>query len=106
MESSGQRAVERIGKRLDVLFFTHWGQARGHKAKTEDVSLNGLRLVTSRDIQPGQRIRLVSSLVDAVGNVTHCTSRSGLVRNQTVAGVGFITLRFARSVGGFLSHRA
>jgi hypothetical protein len=105
IEPAGQRAVERIGRQLDVTYFTHWQQARGQHAKTEDISLNGLRLVTRHDVEPGQRIRLVSGLLEAVGNVTNCTTRQGLLTRHTVAGVAFVTLRFTRSVGGFVSRR-
>jgi curved DNA-binding protein CbpA len=105
IEPSGQRAMARLGRQLDLTFFTHWHQAAGFSAITEDVSLHGLRMVTRREILPGQRIRLVSNVVEAVGKVTNCVPRHGLIRSETVAGVAFLTLRLARSVGGFLSQR-
>lgn len=106
IEPSDQRAVERLCRRLDVAFFTHWHQSKGFRGQTEDISLNGLRLVTRTDIRTGQHIRIVSDLVEAVGLVTNCVPKHGIWRTEYVAGVSFVTLRFMRSVGAFLSQRA
>ena len=106
MDSADQRAVHRLHKRLDLQFFTHWQQPNGFAARTEDVSPKGLRMVTRRDICSGQRIRLVSGILEAVGDITHCAPRHTRWRTENVAGVAFLTLRLARSVGGFVSRRA
>ena len=103
--TTDQRAVLRIDKQLKLAFFTHWQQARGYAARTEDLSPHGLRMVTRSDVRVGQRIRLVNSVLDAVGDVTHCVPRHRRWRTENVAGVAFLTLRFARSVGGFVSRR-
>ena len=101
-----QRAVQRFDKQLDLTFFTHWQQPRGFVARTEDLSPQGLRMVTRNDVRVGQRVRLVSDALDAVGQVTHCVPRPVRWRTENVAGVAFLTLRFARAVGGFVSRRA
>jgi len=106
LEPSDQRAVERLCRRMDVAFFTHWRQSKGFGGQTEDISPNGLRLVTRTALRTGQHIRIVSDLVEAVGLVTHCVPRHGTWRTEYVAGISFVTLRFARSVGAFLSERA
>lgn len=105
LEEAGQRAVERIQKRQTIRFFTQWPQSRGFRGHTEDISLHGLRFTTRRDLHVGQRIKIVSGAMDAVATVTHCgRADSGwLIRN--VAGVTFVTLRFASSIGGFVSER-
>lgn len=100
----GQRAVRRVNKQLNLMFFTHWQQRRGFAAKMEDLSPRGLRMVTRSDVSAGQRIRLISDVVDAVGEVTHCVPRHFRWRTENVAGVAFLTLRFARSAGGFVSR--
>jgi len=103
IESAGQRAVERIGKRQKVTYYTHWPQQKGFTGRIEDISLNGMRLVTRRDLSEGQCIKIVSDVVEAVARVTHCLyERRGWSR-QCVAGVSFVTLRFGKSVGGFVS---
>lgn len=104
-ESSDQRAITRIDKQLDVTFFTHWRQNKGFHGYTEDISLSGLRLVTQKNVCEAQRVRLHSDVVEAVGYTTHCTPRRNGWKTEYVAGVSFLTLRFARAVGGFLSQR-
>jgi curved DNA-binding protein CbpA len=105
IESDGQRAVERIGKRQKVTYYTHWPQQKGFAGRIEDISLNGMRLVSRHDLSEGQCIKIVSDVVEAVAQVTHrLYERRGWSR-QCVAGVSFITLRFGKSVGGFVSDR-
>ncbi len=105
VEPEGQRAVKRIRRRLDITFFTDWRQSKGFRGRIEDISPNGLRLVTKRDVRKGQRIRLVSDVIEAVGSVTHCAPRSRGWHTENVAGVSFVTLRFVRPVGAFVSRR-
>ena len=45
-----------ISSKLDVRFFTEWPQARPHLGVTGDVSLNGIRLVSGRALDPGNII--------------------------------------------------
>ena len=106
METADQRAVQRLSKRLELKFFMHWQQPRGFEARTEDISPQGLRMVTRRDVRSGQRIRLVSNILEAVGDITHCVPRHTRWRSENVAGVAFVTLRLMRSIGGFVSRRA
>jgi hypothetical protein len=103
--TSDKRAVQRVGRQLDLTFFTDWRQPKGFAARTEDISPQGLRMVTRNAIHPGQRVRLVSNMVEAVGDVTYCVPRHVRWRTENVAGVAFLTLRFLRSVGGFVSRR-
>lgn len=105
MDPDDTRAVQRLGRKLEFRLYTHWKQAKGIAAKTVDISPHGLQLTTRTELSPGQRIRLVGSALEAVGNVTHCARRSQGWRNVTVAGVSFLTLRILSPVGGFVSHR-
>ena len=105
IEPSGKRAVERIDKRQAVTFFTKWPQARGHIGHTEDISLNGLRLITKRDLIVGQRIKIVSGLLESIAEVSHAAHERHGWTTVCVAGVAFVTLRFSTSVGGFVSRR-
>ncbi len=103
METAGQRAVERIDKRQRVSFYTHWPQRPAFSGYIEDISLNGLRLVTRQDLVEGQCLKIVSDVVEAVAQVTHRHyERRGWTR-RCVAGVSFVTLRFGRTIGGFVS---
>ena len=105
MESAGQRAVERIDKRRQITFYTRWPQAEGFAGHTEDISLNGLRFVTKQELAEGQRIKIVSEVVESVAHVTHCFYERHGWTTWCIAGVSFVTLRFVRSVGGFVSDR-
>lgn len=105
-ETADHRVIHRIGKSLPLRFCTKWPQKRPYAGRTEDVSLNGLRMVTRCPVGVGQRIRIVSNLLHAVGIVVHCETRLSSMRREYVAGVAFETLRLARSSGGFLSRLA
>ncbi|MDX1515900.1 MAG: DnaJ domain-containing protein [Woeseiaceae bacterium] len=105
MESGDNRGLVRIPKHLPVRFFVDWRQQDGHGAHTEDLSLTGVRLVTRYAVKPGQRIRVASEVVDAVGYVVHSAPRRAGFRMEHVAGVAFVTLRLLQTAGGFVSAR-
>jgi hypothetical protein len=105
MQSNGQRAIERFGKRKKVTFYTRWPQPKGLTGHIEDMSLHGLRLVTPEALTEGQCIKIVSDVVETVAQVTHSSFEHRGWTKRCVAGVSFITLRFGRSVGGFVSNR-
>ncbi len=105
IEAEGKRAVERIGKRTRVTYYTHWPQRRAYSGHIEDISLNGLRLVTARDLTEGQCIKIVSDIVQAVAQVTNILYERRGWSTRCVAGASFVTLRFGRSVGAFVSNR-
>lgn len=105
MESEGQRAVERVGRRMRVRYYTHWPQPRAYSGHIEDMSLNGLRLVTRRDLIEGQRVKIVSDIVQAIAHVTHTLYERRGWSKRCVAGMSFVTIRFGSAVGGFVSNR-
>jgi len=105
IEPAGQRAVERINKRQAITFFTKWPQSRGFLGHTEDISLHGMRFVTKRDLMAGQRLKIVSGLVEAIATVSNAAHERHGWTTVCVAGVSFVTLRFSTSVGGFVSRR-
>lgn len=104
-EPAGQRSVARTEKELSVNFFADWRQAIGFAGRTEDLSPSGMRLVSRQRLQPQQHIRIVSSTLDAVAVVTRCARRRRQWQVEYVAGVSFVTLRFAQAVGTFVSTR-
>ncbi len=105
LDPNDNRAVRRLGRKLNIQIYTHWDQAKGIGARTVDISPHGLQLTTQCELRPGQRIRVTGRVLEAVGTVTHCAQRSQGWRNLTVAGVSFLTLRILRPVGAFVSHR-
>lgn len=105
LERWDQRAIARIPRYLPVRYFTDWRQADALAGRIEDLSLNGLRLVSRCAVCPGHPIRLVSNVLEAVGHVVRSAPRRTGWRTEHVAGVAFATLRMARTVGGFVSDR-
>ena len=105
-ETVDHRAMHRIGKSMGLRFYTHWPQKQPFGGRTEDVSLTGLRMVSRTQVQVGQRIRIVSTLLHAVGTVVHTRTRHNNWRREHVSGVEFETLRLVRLSGGFLSRTA
>lgn len=105
LEAAGKRAVARVQKRMDVRFYTDWRQGTGFSGWTEDISPSGLRLISRRRIDTGQCIRIASSFVEAVGLATHSSPRRRGWKTEHVAGVSFVTSRFLKSTGGFVSRR-
>ena len=103
IELDGKRAVGRIGKRMRITYYTHWPQQKGFAGHIEDLSLNGLRLVTAQDLAEGQCIKIVSDVVQAVAQVTNILYERRGWSTRCVAGASFITLRFGQSIGAFIS---
>ena len=105
LETRGQRAVLRIDKQQDIVFYTQWPQLDGFTAVTQDISLNGMRFVTRISLTPGQYIKIVSEIAEAIAQVSNVSRRRRGVSVSYVAGVAFTTLRFNQSLGGFVSER-
>lgn len=100
-----QRAVARIDKSQTLALYTHWPQPRAITGQMEDISLTGLRLATGHELTVGQRLKIVGNALDTIAHVTNCRHERRGWKKLCVAGVSFATLRFARSVGGFVSQR-
>lgn len=105
-DSADQRAVARIDKSQAIVFHTHWPQRQGISGQMEDISLTGLRFSTRHPLEVGQRLKIASNALHAIAHVTHCRHERQGWKTLCIAGVSFATLRFARSVGGFVSTRA
>ncbi len=105
IDSSDQRAIVRIRKRHRVAFFTAWPQERSFVGRTEDLSPNGLCLVTSQWVAEGRCIKLASPVVEATGRIVRVVPRRRGWHTEYLLGISFVTLRFVRSTGGLLSTR-
>lgn len=106
LERWDQRAIARIPRRLAVRFFTDWRQPDAFSGRTEDLSLNGLRLICRTAVRPGQHIRLVSNVLEAVGYVVRSVPRRVGWRTEHDVGIAFVTLRMLQSAGSFVSEQA
>ncbi len=104
LNSLQRRAVERFNKTRAITYFTDASQATGFDGETEDVSLSGLRFRTQQALKEGQLIKIVSEVLVAVANVTHCTFQRQGWGTMCFAGVEFVTLRMIRPRGSFVSR--
>lgn len=105
LERWDQRAIARIPKSIPVHFYTDWRQTEGRVGQTEDLSLNGVSVLSESPLQPGQAVRLVTSMLDAVGYVVRCRPRRCGWKTEHVVGIHFVTLCMMQSEGGFVSER-
>ena len=99
--TADQRAIERLPREQDVQLLTSWPD-RGIAATSRDVSLHGMLLATRAKLAPSQVVRVRCDLLDAVARVVHIGQMDG----HPVVGLEFLTLRFARTRGAFISARA
>ncbi len=104
LEHTGQRAINRVPKRLKIEFYTTWPQPTACVGQTLDMSPNGLRFAAQRRLSEGRCIKISSSAIDAIARVTHC-QRDGETGNWEI-GVSFETLHIAHSQGAFFSAKA
>ena len=103
-EESGQRAINRIPKRLDILFYTTWPHPTGDTGQSIDISLNGMSFTSARRLGEGRRVKICSSDIDAIAVVTHCQldNKAG----HWVVGVAYETIRLKKSQSVFFSAEA
>jgi len=101
-EKDDQRSIQRIDKQWPVTFFTQWADAVPYVGQTQDVSLNGIQMLTTISLQEGQIVKMKSQMLDAVARVKNY--REDYIRGEKLWRVGleFITLRFYRIHGTFL----
>lgn len=106
VQNSDQRGLYRVDKSLDLEFVTNWQQCNAFAARIENISLNGLRMVTRHSLLAGQRIRLVCDLVKAVGTIVYSDRMRGASRREYKVGVAFVTQSILNYRGVLVSQRA
>ncbi len=104
LEYSGQRMLKRIAKRQPIRLYTGWPQAQPFAAEMRDISLNGMQLSTPQRLPIDQIVKIDSDVCQSLARIAHCERDAGQVESWTV-GVEFLTLRFAKSRGSFVSAR-
>lgn len=102
--NSSCRAIERVARKLPVRFFITWPQTRPYGAVTEDVSINGMKFVTTIDLVPGERVKIETDLCNAVAVVRHARQEAN--SPFWVIGVEFLTLLIKPTTGLLVSTTA
>lgn len=100
---SGQRMIQRIDKQWPLTFYINWPNTQKYIGQTQDVSLNGLQIVTDVNLEIGQPIKIMSSVLDAVARVVNQRENEHIQFKQWRVGLEFLTLRFHHTRGTFLS---
>ncbi len=101
-EKNDQRVIQRIYKQWPVTFFTQWPDPISYLGQTQDVSLNGMQMLTTISLQEGQIISMKSHMMDAVARVMNYREDYNQDTKLWCIGLEFITLRFYRAQGMFL----
>lgn len=105
-EDKDNRSVARIAKQQDLELYTTWPQERPLPARSEDISLNGMRIMTTTQLVPDQRVRVKCPQLDAVALVRNASQQPRGMNHYWICGLVFVTLVFNQAVGGFVSDRA
>lgn len=103
LEPSGQRMLGRVEKQSPIRIVTHWLSREELPAVMRNLSLNGMQLLASAELAPDQLIRIDAEFCQCVGRVAHCREWG---ERGWIIGVEFVTLRFAKLYGNFVSTRA
>lgn len=106
-DERSKRAISRTPRYLKVTY-TLVGTTSVDRlmALSEDISLNGMRLMTEDDIACGSRIKIECDLLDAIAEVRNCEPANEDVRRPWRIGVEFLTLEFTRNRGSFVTETA
>jgi hypothetical protein len=99
LDSSGQRMLSRVHRELPVTCYTSWPQRPGLSAEMHDLSLNGMQITAPFAARPGALIKVDSDACRAVARVAYCRAAGG----RFVIGLEFVTLKFERTRGSFVS---
>ncbi|MDW3095311.1 MAG: DnaJ domain-containing protein [Gammaproteobacteria bacterium] len=102
IELNGNRLINRVEKQWPVSFYTNWQDARGYIGMTQDVSLNGIQILSNTYIENGKVLKLSSHMLDAVAVVVNSRSDHTILRKRWRIGLEYLTLRFHQVQGTFV----
>lgn len=99
LDASDQRLMQRMARDVPVNCYTEWPQAAAHPARMRDLSLNGMQITSAFHVRPGAIVKVDSAPCQSLARVAWCTDNGG----EWLIGLEFVTLRFHRSRGSFVS---
>lgn len=106
LEQSGKRIIQRIEKQWPLSFYTQWPVTRGYIAKTQDVSLNGIQILTHTLVREGQLLKINSHMLDATAIVVNVRNDHTVLRKRWRVGLQYVTLKFHQAQGTFVKINA
>jgi len=101
-----RRQIERITVRDRVDFYDSWPQRQPYTGELRDLSPKGCQLIALRPVHRGKCIKIDTSLFAAIGTVQACRGHDSESGRLYVLAIEFLTLRFIRPEGSFVSVNA
>jgi hypothetical protein len=105
LKTEQKRAVKRMAQHGEITFYTCWPQ-RGHRGYIHDLSPLGMQILTEEILHEGQVIKIESDILSATARVANRRSGNDEGIHGYVNGIEFLTLRFQRWLGIFVSVKA
>ena len=99
LDASGERMLERIQRDTPVTCYTAWPQSPKKAATMHDLSLNGMQISADFRVAPGSLMKVDSEPCQSLARVAYCAA-DGAKWN---IGLEFVTLRFNKRCGSFIS---
>lgn len=99
LDTADQRLMERMSREAPVRCYTEWPQASALPARMRDLSLNGMQVTAAFCPDEGSILKVDSVPCQSLARVAWCTDNGG----EWLIGLEFVTLRFNRSRGSFVS---
>jgi hypothetical protein len=103
-EYSGQRMLSRIPKHRGISLYVTWPQPEPFRAQMRDISLNGMQFAAAVRLESNQIVKIDCEELRALARVAH-TARDPNEVDRWHTGVEFLTLRFRKTRGSFVSAR-
>jgi len=101
-----RRAVTRMPKSFPIRYVAGWPAKALQHGTALDLSINGLRFMCDKFVPTGTLISIESEVCSAVAEVRSSLPAGPGIAAEFEVGVRFVTLRFHRSQGGFVSVTA
>ena len=101
-----RRALAFMPRRAPVVICVAWPAGQVVEGVSEDVSVSGMRIVTTAPLTQNCLIRLDCDFCSAVAIVRHVNGQGPAEARQWRAGLEFLTLRIRRRRGVFVSADA
>lgn len=102
LEYSGQRMLSRIPKHHTMDIYVTWPQSEPASGEMRDLSLNGMQFTCITRLQPNQIVKIICSELHGLARVAH-VNRDIDTADRWITGVEFLTLRFLKIRGSFVS---
>jgi curved DNA-binding protein CbpA len=105
LQTEQKRAVKRLARHGEITFYTCWPQ-QGHRGYIHDLSPLGMQMLTEEILHEGQIIKIESEILSATARVANRRrGNDGEIHGYAI-GIKFLTLRFQRRLGTFVSVKA